>query len=227
MTQSSLDALLTAIVPHVVFDGWSATAFEMARHDANLTEDEAAQAAPRGALDLAVAYHRRGDQAMRDAMANADLTDMRYRDKVAHAIWLRLQAIDDPEAVRRAMSLFALPHHSTEGTRLVWETADAIWDSLGDASDDVNWYTKRMTLSAVWSAVLLFWLGDQSENHSDTRAFIDRRIEDVMRIEKAKAGVRKSPLLRAAFSPLTALLSPIKAPSQTPRTDLPGGYRKP
>lgn len=225
MTQSPLDLLLEAIVPHVVFDGWSTTAFEMARQDAGLSAPDAAQAAPRGALDLAVAYHRRGDQAMRDAMTNADLSEMRYRDKVAHAIWLRLQAIEDPEAVRRAMSLFSLPQHAAEGTRLVWETADAIWTTLGDSSEDVNWYTKRMTLSAVWSAVLLFWLGDQSEDQADTLAFIDRRIEDVMRIEQAKASVRKSPLLRAAFSPLTALLSPIKAPSPTPRNDLPGGYR--
>lgn len=216
----SKDDLLNAILPEVPFDGWSDTSFSRATEICGLTQSEARALAPRGAIDLAVAYHEKGDARMTEAMRSADLTGYRYSEKVAHAIWLRLQVIDDPEAVQRATSMFALPHLAPLGSKMIWQTADAIWSVLGDTSDDFNWYSKRATLSAVWSSVLLYWLGDTSMGKEATRTFIDRRIENVMQFEKAKAGVRKNPLLRAAFAPLTVATSFIKPPA--PRDDLPG-----
>lgn len=215
-----LDALVDAILPEVPFDGWSEAAFARAAETAGLTLAEARALAPRGALDLAVATHKRGDAMMAARMAEADLGGYRYRDKVAHAIWLRLDAITHPEAAQRATAMFALPHLAPLGSQLIWGTADVIWRALGDTSQDANWYTKRATLSAVWGAVLLYWLGDSSEGKEATRAFIDRRIDDVMRIEKAKATVRGNPLLRAAFAPVTFAASHLRAPR--PRDDLPG-----
>lgn len=216
----SEDALLDAILPHVPFDGWSATALSHAAAELDLTPTQIRQLAPRGATGLAEAYHMRGDARMTEAMKAADLAGYRYRDKVAHALWLRLQVIDDPEAVQRASALFALPHMAPRGSRLIWHTADAIWNVLGDTSEDSNWYSKRATLSAVWTSVLLYWLGDASPSKEATRAFIDRRIDNVMQIEKAKATVRENPVLRTAFLPITFAASFLKAPKT--RGDLPG-----
>ena len=102
----------------------------------------------------------------------------------------------------------------------MWGTADAIWTALGDSSRDVNWYTKRLTLSAVYSATVLYWLGDQSDGHADTWAFLDRRIEDVMRFEKAKADFRASPWGKMLAGPLKRL-DAIRAPAAA-NDDLPG-----
>ncbi len=63
---------------------------------------------------------------------------------------------------------------------------------LGDTSTDVNWYTKRATLSAVYASTVLFWLGDDSPNHSRDDDFIDRRIADVMQMEKMKSACGKT-----------------------------------
>ncbi|MBM2576083.1 COQ9 family protein [Jannaschia sp. Os4] len=217
------DKLLDAILPHVPFDGWSEAAFRAAVADAGLTPAQARAAAPRGALDLAVAFHRRGDEEMRARLAAEDLTEMRYADRVAHAVRTRLEIAEpDREAVRRGVTLFALPMHAADGTRAMWGTADAIWDALGDTSRDSNWYTKRMTLSGVYASTVLYWLGDESEDRTETWAFLDRRIEDVMRIEKAKAAIRKSPVLSRLTAPVGALLGRVKAPPRMPRGDLPG-----
>lgn len=222
MTQHDL---LAAILPDIPFDGWSEAAFARACRSCGITPAEGRALAPRGAIDLAVLYHHEGDAALR-ARANASaLSDLRYSERVAALIAMRLEVIEDPEAVQRATTLFALPHLAPEGARLIWSTADTIWDILGDTSRDVNWYTKRMTLSAVWSSVLLYWLGDTSDGKTETRAFIDRRIADVMAFEKTKARLRDNRITRAAFSPIASLLSQIKAP--TPRDDLPGaGYAR-
>lgn len=222
-----LDDLLDAALPHVAFDGWSQSTFDAAVHDASLVPAHAKTLCPRGAVDLAMAYHRRGDAAMVAALKDADLREMRFRDKVAHAIRLRLQAIDDKEAVRRGTTLFALPHMAPDGAKLVWGTADAIWTALGDTSRDVNWYTKRLTLSAVYSAVVLFWLGDDSLDTQATDAFIDRRIDDVMRFEKFKADAKANPLTKPFAAALARLTAPVKAPAQVPDIDLPGIWRSP
>lgn len=221
------DQLLDAILPHVAFDGWSPIAFKAAVAELELDPAHAKVICPRGAVDLAIAYHQRGDAAMVAALAKADLSDMRFRDKVAHAIRLRISAIDDKEAVRRGSALMALPHMSGEGAKLIWNTADAIWDALGDSSNDINWYTKRVTLSGVYGSVVLFWLGDDSLDGQATHGFIDRRINDVMQFEKVKAQVNANPLLKPVTGPLAKMLGAIKAPNKTPDADLPGVWRNP
>lgn len=216
----SLDALLDAALPHVAFDGWSEASFKAAARDADLSDAEARALAPRGAIDLAVAYHRRGDQAMLAKLADADLTGMRFRDKVITALKLRLEAMDDREAVRRASTLFSLPNHAAEGGKLVWETADHVWTALGDESRDGNWYSKRAILSGVWASTVLYWLGDDSADFADTHDFIDRRIEDVMRFEKLKGQLRDNPLTKPFMQMQEAVMGKMRAPS--PRDDVPG-----
>ena len=220
------DQLLDAAMMHVPFDGWSPATFNAAIRESGLDPALARAVCPRGAVDLAVAYHRRGDAKMLEGLAQADLSQMRFRDRIAKAVRLRLEA-GDREAIRRGSTLFALPHHAPEGAGLLWETCDKIWTALGDTSDDVNWYSKRATLSGVYSATLLYWLGDTSEGHQATWSFLDRRIDDVMQIEKLKAQVRDSPTLSRLMAGPNWLLSHIKAPRGQRDPNLPGRWTPP
>ncbi|MGI1662930.1 COQ9 family protein [Palleronia sp. KMU-117] len=214
--------LLDAALPHVAFDGWTDATFRAACQDAGVDAAAARLACPRGAIDLAVAFHRRGDEAMTRRLATADLSPMRFRDRIAAAIRFRLEATGDAEAVRRGVTLFALPMHAPEGARLIWGTADVIWTSLGDTSEDLNWYTKRATLGAVYSSTVLFWLGDESPGHQDTWAFVDRRIEDVMRIEKLKTQARENPVLSRLLAGPAWVAGKVRKPARVPQVDLPG-----
>lgn len=215
------ETLLDAALIHVAFDGWSAQTFESAVADAGVDPVLSRAICPRGAVDLAVAYHQRGDQLMIEGYKALDGDQMRYSEKVAALVRCRIEAADDKEAVRRGSTLFALPQHAAEGARLIWNTCDLIWNTLGDSSDDVNWYTKRATLSGVYGSTVLFWLGDDSLDNQATWAFLDRRIDDVMRFEKFKAGVRKNKALSALLAGPMAVLSQVKPPASA-RVDLPG-----
>ncbi|MGJ8618080.1 MAG: COQ9 family protein [Sulfitobacter sp.] len=221
------DKLLDAALDHVPFDGWSEATFAAAVRESELDTTVARALCPRGAVDLAVAYHKRGDALMLERLKAEDLKDMRFRDRIATAVRLRLEVVTDKEVVRRGTALFALPHHAPDGAKLIWGTCDAIWDALGDTSDDVNWYTKRATLSGVYSATVLYWLGDTSEGHADTWEFLDRRIDNVMQIEKAKAQVRDSPTLSKLMAGPNWVMSHIKAPTRFPKGDLPGSWTSP
>jgi len=220
------DLLLQAAVMHVPFDGWSQTTFEAAIADSGVERTVAESLCPRGAVDLALAYHAQGDAAMLEKLAQADLEDMKFRDRVAAAVRFRLEAVEDKEVVRRGTTLFALPMYAADGAAAIWGTADAIWTALGDTSEDVNWYTKRATLSGVYSATVLYWLGDTSEDHAETWAFLDRRIENVMQIEKLKAQVNNSPLLSKVMAGPNWLLGHVKAPSRLPAEGLPGRWTR-
>lgn len=218
------DALLDAALGHVPFEGWSPATFKAAVAETGTDPGIARTLCPRGALDLAVAFHERGDREMTRRIDPGALEGMRYRDKVGHVVHTRIEAIEDKEAVRRASTLFAMPMHGAEGARLLWGTADHIWEVLGDKSDDINWYTKRAILSGVYASSILFWLGDDSAMHQATWTFIDRRIDNVMQIEKVKAQVNANPVLSRVLAPANWLAGRIKAPARVPRADLPGSW---
>ena len=215
-------ALLDAALMHVPFDGWSEVTLKAAIADTGIEPSLAHAVVPRGAVDLALAFHARGDAAMLAQIRQTDMSEMKFREKVAAAVRFRLEAVDDKEAVRRGVTLFALPHLAADGAKAIWGTADLIWDALGDTSEDYNWYTKRATLSGVYSSVVLFWLGDDSTNHQATWDFLDRRIENVMQFEKLKAQVNENPLLKPFMAGPNWLLDQIKAPVKMPNPDLPG-----
>jgi ubiquinone biosynthesis protein COQ9 len=216
--------LLDAALIHVPFDGWSEKTFRAAAQDAGISRAEAKAICPRGALDLALAFHERGDKAMEARLKSENMADMRFRDKVAAAVRFRLEAIENKEAARRATTLFSLPIHAADGARAVWGTADRIWTALGDSSDDVNWYTKRATLSGVYAATVLYWLGDDSVGHTDTWEFLDRRIDNVMQIEKVKARAREMPVLGRLMEGPNWLFGRIRPPTQMRDPNMPGHW---
>ncbi|MEL7126527.1 MAG: COQ9 family protein [Pseudomonadota bacterium] len=218
------EQLLDAALMHVPFDGWSETTFRAAAADAGIDRAMARAVCPRGAVDLALAYHARGDAAMVARLKSDDLPE-RFRDKIAAAVRFRLEAVEDKEAVRRGTTLFALPMHAADGAKAIWGTADHIWSALGDTSDDINWYTKRATLSGVYSATVLYWLGDDSIDNQATWEFLDRRIDGVMQIEKVKAQVRDSKVLSSLLAGPNWILGQVKAPQQ--RNDMPGRWTSP
>ncbi|WP_299818509.1 COQ9 family protein [uncultured Jannaschia sp.] len=220
--------MIDAALPNVVFDGWSPETFRRATEESGATPAQARAAFPRGAIDLALAFHRRGDAAMVERLGEADLPALRFRDRIARAVRIRLEiAGEHEEAVRRGVTLMSLPIHAADGTRALWGTADAIWTALGDTSRDVNWYTKRATLAGVYSATLLYWLGDKSEDRRQSWGFLDRRIDDVMQIEKVKARVRDNPVLSRLMAGPNLILGRIRAPGRGSPKDMPGYYRDP
>ncbi|QFT64004.1 ubiquinone biosynthesis protein COQ9 [Roseivivax halotolerans] len=223
MTDDTRDKLIDAALMHVPFDGWTETSFRAAIEDSEVDPTVAKALFPRGAVDLALAFHKRGDEAMIAKLKEADLSGMRFRDKVAFAVRTRIKAAEDREAVRRGTTLFSLPPYAPDGAKAIWGTADAIWTTLGDTSDDVNWYTKRATLSGVYSSTVLYWLGDDSIDSQATWDFLDRRIDDVMKIEDAKARINKNPVLSRLMAVPNRLGAAIKPPRK--RDDLPGQMR--
>ena len=207
------EQIVLAALPHVPFDGWTRETLNAAAADAGIDPGLTAQAFPRGGVDLAMGFHRLGDRWLAQDLDGIDLDAMRIRERITHCVRRRIELVaEHREAVRRAAALFALPMRAPDGARAIWETADLIWTQCGDTATDYNWYTKRMILSSVHSATVLFWLGDQDPRYQATWDFLDRRIENVMQFEKVKANVQKNPLARLALWGPSQMLKMVRAP---------------
>ncbi len=182
--------LVAAMLPNVPFDGWTATSRDLAADAEGIDRDIAAMALP-DAATMVDAYTARADAMMAEAMGNAH--NMKVRDRIRHALRSRLEAASpDREAVRRALAVLLQPQNAALSARTLWRTADAMWRAAGDTATDFNHYSKRTILAGVYSASLLYWLEDDSDDHEATWAFIDRRIDDVMTFEKTKARVQSA-----------------------------------
>ena len=173
---------------NAVFDGWTRTAVDAAADSLGIDRDQARLAMPKTAAGLIEAYIHGVDKALEEGLPPRKLAKLKIRDKIRALIWQRLVIMGPArEAVRRALSILSMPQNAPLGARTGWHTADLMWRMAGDASTDFNHYTKRMTLGAVYGSTLLVWLDDQSEGWTETAAFLDRRIDNVMRFEKWKA----------------------------------------
>lgn len=179
--------LLEAALPHVVFDGWSWQALEAGAADAGFANGDARRLFPRGPAEAVELFIARTDSEMEDRLARADVTGLRLHERVRLAILTRLEIVGrHREAVRRAVAFLALPGHAVLAARSLAHTVDCMWHAAGDRAADFTYYTKRATLAAVYSATLLHWLVDRSEGFAETEAFLDRRLEDVMRLHKLR-----------------------------------------
>lgn len=188
----TLDEIRAALAPTIAanagFDGWSDTALTLAADAAGIDIDVARLAFPGGAIDMIDAWFADIDAAMTTALPAERLAAMKVREKITSLVEARL-AILAPhrESLRRALAILATPAHLVHAAKLGWRAADLMWRAAGDTATDYNHYTKRTILAGVYAATTTVLVDDDSEGHADTRAFLARRIEGIMRFEKTKA----------------------------------------
>ena len=192
MTDETLDELrprlVAAMIPNVPFDGWSMATVRAAASAAGIDPDVAALAFPGGAPEMVAAYTALADARMTAAVKEAGIDTMKVRARITLCVRTRLEQADaERETVRRALAVLALPGNLATSARTLWATADAMWAAAGDTATDLNHYTKRLTLGAVYAATLLYWLDDSSDDGSATWSFLDRRVGGIMQFEKVKA----------------------------------------
>lgn len=199
------DRLLEAALAHVPFDGWSARALSAGARDLELDPGLARRLFPRGGDDLLAHVERWADRRMAERVDEDQLATLRVRDRIATMLRARL-AILEPhrEAMRRAVAARLLPGNALAATGAVWRTADLIWSLAGDRVRDSSWFTKRAILVGVWSATFLYWLDDRSPGGEATQAFLERRIDDALKVGQARSRLDRltDPLRR--LNPLRA-----------------------
>ncbi|WP_293880524.1 COQ9 family protein [Sphingomonas sp.] len=191
MTDPTLDEmreLLSAELPHhAAFDGWTPVALDLAAQATGIDPAIASLAFSGGAIEMIDGWFAHIDRAMLAAVPPQQMATMKIRQKIAALIEARIDLIaPDIEALRRALAILTLPQNLPHTVKLSWRAADAIWRAAGDTATDFNHYSKRTLLAGIYTATIMAMLDDQSEGLAETRAFLGRRIDGVMRFEKFK-----------------------------------------
>lgn len=189
---SQRQSILQQALKAVPFEGWTDSMLARAAEAAGYPAIAAKASFPGGAMECLDQWLQETDNIMTDALPTHALDQMKLREKVFLAIKLRLDhLLPHREAVRRTVATLTLPWHAAQGIKILYRTVDVIWRSIGDTSTDFNFYTKRMMLAGIYTNTVLYWLNDHSEHQAATWEFLRRRIDDVMKIEKAKFQLRE------------------------------------
>lgn len=212
---ATLDEIRLALAPLVaesaVFDGWSDTAVEAAAELEGVDPAVARLAFDGGAMAMIGAWIERIDADMAAALPADLLARRKVRERIRDLVRFRLDAlVGKEEALRRALAIMAMPQNVPAALKMGWHSADLMWRLAGDAATDYNHYSKRTILGSIYAATLAVFAEDKSEGHEDTWAFLDRRIEGVMRFERAKAKILKP---RDETFSVTRLLGRLRYPA--------------
>jgi ubiquinone biosynthesis protein COQ9 len=204
--------LALAVGEHAAFDGWTQKAVDSAAGQIGIDQAQARLAFPKSPAEMVDAYIQGVDAAMEAQFTPERIAKLKIRDRIRALVWFRLEAMAPArEAVRTGLSILAMPQNLAFGARIAWRSADLMWRIAGDTATDYNHYSKRLILSGVYGSTLLAWLDDQSEDWSETSAFLDRRLAGVMRFEKWKAAWRGNDLHRPS---LTRFLGRLRYPAR-------------
>ena len=193
---SSLEAMRLALAPAIAdaaaFDGWSKLAVNNAAAATLIDPDSAQFAFAGGAMAMIEAWVHSVDAAMAQALPAPQIAALKIRERIRTLVQFRLDAVaHQKEALRRALAVMAMPQNVGRALQLGWHSADVMWRLAGDTATDYNHYTKRLTLGSIYAATLAVYVDDTSPDHEQTRAFLERRIEGIMKFEKAKARLLK------------------------------------
>jgi ubiquinone biosynthesis protein COQ9 len=178
-------AILEATLARVPSAGWTWSTVLAGAHDAGFDTAMARRCFPRGLGDVLAFFVAEADRQMVEELATHDLAAMRMPERIVFTVRTRLeQNAPSREAIRRALGLLATPQYAPEGIAGLARTVDAMWRAAGDTATDFNYYTKRALLAGVYAATLLTWLDDRSPGSAATWAFLDRRIDEVVRLQR-------------------------------------------
>ena len=194
MTLDELRAALAPLIPaNAVFDGWSDEALAMAASQLGVPAERAKLCFLGGAIEMIDAWFDAIDRATAQAYPPERIEKLKVRQRIRDLVLHRIEIINPhKEALRRAFAILAQPQNAMRAARLAWRAADRMWRIAGDNATDFNHYSKRGIFSALYTSTMLVFLDDSSEDLAETRGFLDRRIDDVMRFEKFKASWRGS-----------------------------------
>lgn len=191
MSAAERAAILDAALARAGAEGWTWAVLERAARDAGFDAARARRRFP-GGLDEALDALGALFDSRAIALAG-DLAGLPVRARIAALVRARLIVMAPHRAaVRRLAALAGSPNRAAGAARSLARTVDTIWRRAGDTATGFDHYTKRGLLAGVYAATLLCWLGDDSAGFAATWAFLDRRIADVMRINKARGRFDRS-----------------------------------
>ena len=203
--------LIKAMLTHVPFDGWTWEAMEQGAIDIGFEKKKTSSERIKifkdlfknGSIDFIDIFSEIIDLEVKEKYNSIEAKPERVPEKIKKIIMIRLNLCQKyKEAVRSSISLSAIPVNTKISLNILYRTCNSIWRIAGDKSTDFSFYTRRISLAAVYTSTLLFWLNDKSDNNIETEFFLDRRLKDISKISSLKRPLSNLKKLKNNFNSL-------------------------
>ena len=187
--------LIRAMLTHVPFDGWTWEAMEQGAIDIGFEKKKTSSYRMKifkdlfknGSIDFIEIFSEIIDLEVKEKYDLLEFKPERVSEKIKKIIMIRLNLCQKyKEAVRTSISLTAMPTNTKISFNMLYRTCNSIWRIAGDKSTDFSFYTRRVSLAAVYTSTLLFWLNDNSNDNIETEFFLDRRLKGINKISRLK-----------------------------------------
>ena len=187
--------LIKAMLTHVPFDGWTWEAMEQGAIDIGYEKKKTSSERIKifkdlfknGSIDFINTFSEIIDIEVKENYNLIESKPKRIPEKIKKIIMIRLNLCQKyKEAIRSSVSLSAIPVNTKISLNILYRTCNSIWRIAGDKSTDFSFYTRRISLAAVYTSTLLFWLNDKSNDNVETEFFLDRRLSDISKISSLK-----------------------------------------
>ena len=187
--------LIRAMLTHVPFDGWTWKAMEQGAIDIGFEKKKTSSFRMKifkdlfknGSIDFIEIFSEIIDLEVKEKYDLLEFKPERVSEKIKKIIMIRLNLCQKyKEAVRTSISLTAMPINAKISLNILYKTCNSMWRIAGDKSTDFSFYTRRISLAAVYTPTLLFWLNDNSDDNAETEFFLDRRLKGINKISRLK-----------------------------------------
>ena len=159
--------LIKAMLIHVPFDGWTWEAMEQGAIDIGFEKNKTSSLRidifkdlfKNGSIDFIEVFSEMIDLEVKENYKLIDNKPERVPEKIKKIIMIRLNLCQKyKEAVRSSISITSIPKNAKTSLNILYRTCNSIWRITGDKSTDFSFYTRRITLAAIYTPTLLFWL---------------------------------------------------------------------
>ena len=206
-------AFMDCLANHIVFDGWMEQALLAAVEECNLPIGEVTAQFETYPDDLLILFAEQIENQLVKEVAALRDQPMRFHEKVIESYMQCFLAFKGHrQAWVRAKGLLIYPRYQRLALQLIANQVDQLWRAFGDKSLDFNFYSKRLLLGSAIIPTLTVYLEDESEELDETRAFLTRRIQAILKIPSFMASLServepiKTKLRQAAlFTPFCRL----------------------
>ena len=176
--------ILNKVIEHTPYTGWSLETLKVSLGEIGIL-NSLDSFFPGGIKDISRLYFDIADKKLEYDVENIDLENKSVRDRISYLLNLRLDFFsNNKQVIKQIIGSDFFNGFSLAPISRINDSVDLMWRLAGDKSVDYNFYTKRILLGGIYISSVLFWL--DSENREEVSKFIDRRIANVMKIEKNK-----------------------------------------
>jgi len=183
--------ILKNFIENAPFDGWNENNIASTIKAEGLEEGYAEVLFPEGIRSLNNDIAKQCASLVNKQIKGLNLKGLRVPEKVEKLCHLKILTYHEifggnKEALKKYFASSLNPNNTLNSFKYIFEFSSDVWNFLGDKSTDFSYYTKRLSLSKIYSEAALYSLSDESEGLELTAQFLKRTIDGLMKFHRLK-----------------------------------------